>query len=232
MNLPLRGTRPAAAALALAAAVLSTSAANAAIVQYHFTTNANPFGSVGPMAAFDPTWSVQGRFDYDNSVPASLVDGIGATIYAGAMFNLSATVGPYSFSDTRGYVSAGDEALPAGLDPLDIMTVGADPRTGTTPNPLQGFAIPGYTLVNFRLLWLEGQLGIGDFLNDENLPAGLPGFGGRLALDFRPDAGGAQQFVFFDGARVEAVPEPASTLLLLTGLAALALRRRTDTAVG
>ena len=72
---------------------------------------------------------------------------------------------------------------------------------------LVGFEINGFTLVNVRMLWNEGQLGITDFLTNEALPTALPGFEGRFSLDFTPtEDPGVLSFVFFDGLFVRPIP--------------------------
>jgi hypothetical protein len=37
-----------------------------------------------------------------------------------------------------------------------------------------------------RLFWIEGMPGVGDFTANDAMPAVLPTFAGRLALDFVP----------------------------------------------
>ena len=101
--------------------------------------------------------------------------------------------------------------------------------------PMTGFSVGGYTLQNVRMFWIEGQQTPGtipDFLSSQSLPSVLPGFQGRLALDFVPTGGGAQSFVFYDGLTVTPVPEPETYAMLLAGLGLLTLtaRRRTRAA--
>jgi len=80
------------------------------------------------------------------------------------------------------------------------------------------------------MFWIETLLGIGDFLDDQNLPAALPAFEGRLALDFLPPTGGSDlAFVFFDGLFLrpeQQIPEPGILGLLAAGLAGLCFARR------
>ena len=66
-----------------------------------------------------------------------------------------------------------------------------------------GFDTGTHRLVGVRIFWLEGQNSISDFLADEDLPTALPGFEGRLGLDFTPIATpGPVSSVFFDGVFV------------------------------
>jgi hypothetical protein len=73
---------------------------------------------------------------------------------------------------------------------------------GAPPGDLVGFDIVGpigtSQLINVRMFWVEtlplsdggrymtSAAPISDSLTSTDLPATLPGFGGRLALDFRP----------------------------------------------
>lgn len=65
-----------------------------------------------------------------------------------------------------------------------------------------------------RLFWIEGMPGVGDFTANDAMPAVLPTFAGRLALDFVPGASpsGPLSFVFFDGTTVTAVPASTGAL--------------------
>ncbi len=129
-------------------------------------------------------------------------------LYLEAMTNLVGSVNGMNFSDSVGRVVVGnDRYVPAGL--TDFFTVSADPGPNAPPQAFNfvGFEINGFTSVNVRMFWIEGQLGITDFLSNEALPTVLPGFEGRLALDFTPTANpGVVSSVFFDGLIVGPSP--------------------------
>ena len=143
---------------------------------------------------------VSGTFDYDSSQVASgVADGSrapGSVIYGGSIANVVGSANGMEFSDPGGLTVVGnDRYVPAGL--TDILTV------STGQLNLAGFEVNGFTLVTVRMFWIEGSLGIADFVSSENLPTALPDFEGRLALDFTPTANpGAQSTVFFDGLLV------------------------------
>lgn len=208
---------------------LAAGLAAAAELPYTFVTSGVPYGSPGVVGIFASDAVVSGQFVHDASRPPSGTLSNGATRYDASFLNLSGQVQGWSFDDPRGYTAVGND-LPAQTN-SDFLMVAAEPGLGTGTHNLNGFSVAGWTLVNVRLFWIEGMPGVGDFTDDDAMPAVLPSFAGRLALDFVPTASpsGPLSFVFFDGLTVTAVPEPASAALLAAGLAGLLLpvaRRR------
>jgi len=216
--------------LALLAALLWSTSANAVPISYHFVTDNSPFGDPGLSLIFSGL-SVSGSFIYDSDTPATgTVPGgpvAGSTIYLGSTSDLDGSVGAFSFSDPIGRAIVGDDRF---LGSNDFFQLSADPliNSGAPPGAfgLIGFEVAGFTLVNVRMNWIEGQLGISDFLSDQNLPGVLPSFQGRLAFDFTPTQDpGVLSSVFFNGLRVEQVPEPGTLALLVVGLLGLGFSR-------
>ena len=81
-------------------------------------------------------------------------------------------------------------------DLTDVVILYASPPF----SDLVGFDIGGYRLVNVRMFWIEGELGITDFLRRQDLPTLLPRFEGRIAFDFDLITDpSVREFVFFDG---------------------------------
>jgi len=206
----------------------------AAPVLYGFTTFAT-----GTLPGDSSSSSVSGTFAYDSSAPAVGSLPNGSAIYGiPAITGLTGIVAGRSFSDPGGPTVVGNDvgAMP-GADFLQLL---ADPaiEANATPRNLSGFATGGYTLANVRMFWIEGDTTpelIPDFLSSNAMPSALPSFHGRLALDFVPPGamlpiaqGDPVLRVFFNGLTVTPVPEPATTALLLAGLAGfrIAARRR------
>jgi hypothetical protein len=194
------------------------SPASADPTTYGFSTDSAPFGSAS-LVPFFFGLSVTGKFDYDPDaaavgfVPPGFPTS-GSTIYLDATSDLSGSVGPWLFSDPTGRAIVGNDKFVSGgpmpAPPADFFQLRADPFLGAPVPPaafgLNGFDIDGFTLVNVRMVWIEGELGITDFLSDQNLPAVLPSFQGRLALDFTPtNDPGVISSVFFNGLTVAQV---------------------------
>jgi len=176
-------------------------------VTYSYITGDAPFG--GELAPLFAGQSVSGTFVYDRDAPiigmTTTGGSPGSAIYAPAIMDLAGSIAGNSFSDPNGSIVVGDDKfLPFGG--ADILVLVADPAIGTVPPAFinfSGFDIDGFTLINVRLFWIEGLPSAGDFLSDQNLPAILPDFPGRLALDFVP-TGTTEPVssVFFDLLRV------------------------------
>ncbi len=207
----LRGCVPVVLASICALLSIADDAAAQDRVGYGFVTGDAPFG--GPLAPMFAGHSVSGTFQYDRDASATgTIPGgasSGSTIYGGSITDLEGSIGGNSFSDPNGLIVVGDDKF-APFGGTDILLLAADPAIGTAPPAFinfSGFDVDGFTLVNARLFWIEGQLGIGDFLTGEALPPMLPEFPGRLALDFVPAGSpGPVTSVFFDMSTVSQLP--------------------------
>ena len=224
-------TRTTSRYLALVAVLMSSMAANAVPITYGFSTGNTPFGDAA-LVPFFSGFSVTGTFDYDSDTPATTIipsgTVAGSTLYLNSTANLVGSVGAWSFSDPIGRTIVGNNKFQGSLD---FLALNADPNinSGAPPSAfgLDGFDVGGFSLINVRMFWIQGQLGITDFLSNQDLPNPLPEFQGRLALDFTPTNNPGQRFfVFFDGFRVKQVPEPGTLALLGIGLAGMGLARR------
>ncbi|MGE0386561.1 MAG: hypothetical protein AB7Q97_17675 [Gammaproteobacteria bacterium] len=240
---------------ALACAALQP--ASAAPVAYRFTTG--PFtqalagentpaatAQVADLSAALGGMTVSGTFLYDAEAAFLTTFSAGtlvnASLYGNAFLDLSGSVGGHAFGDATGSATVGNEGYappvppPGGTVPTDIFVL-----TASSPAPaaqdFSGFTLAGLPLVNVRLFWIEGlplPTAGPDFLVGPDLPAALPAFNGRLALDFSADgtlAASAQRYVFFDGLSVTPAPVPVPAALPLfaaglAGIASAALRRR------
>ncbi len=146
-------------------------------VTYNFTTDVPGFTGGCPACLFVGQ-PVSGSFVYNSDADFLGTNPQGLSIYLGAISNWSGSVGNNSFSDDLGLTVVGNDFVAGTRDLLNF-----------TPGLfLEGFEIGGYTLVDVRMLWLEGMFGDPagnpDFLLDQNLPAELPAFPGFLLLDF------------------------------------------------
>lgn len=221
------------AAIALAAVAFGPLCGHAMPTPYGFTTGNTPFGNTAALNAAFAGQSVSGTFVYDPATPP-LFPIPGGAVYDPSITSLTGSAGGNAFSDNRVITLVINELGPTGGD---AVVIASDPALNSgAPAPLfnlNGFDIAGYSLVNVRLFWLEGVLGAPDFLNDGSLPATLPTFQGRLALDFNPVGSrdpNQTTSVFFNGLFVTRVPEPGVAgllLLALAGVATVSRRRRT-----
>jgi hypothetical protein len=192
--------------------------------------------------------SISGSFTYDPAVgpPISTSGGsIGnrGSSYVGSLTDLSADLtggtllpGVRHVTDTRGTTVVGNEAIqfcppPAASCPssFDFLQLQADPGFNSPNANISGFTIAPYSVFNVRLFWQEGfpvPNPIPEFLDSNILPATLPSFNGRLAIDFSrtTDRFGTQFIAFYDNLIVtQAATEPSTPGLLLAALAILAL---------
>lgn len=238
------------------AAQVALGAAQAAPTTYSFSTGTAAFGGpAGPYPFLSPSLfdgGANGSFVYDSEALVAQANPDGSLTYRGftpasetgfvtSVSSLSGSVAGRSFSDVSGITSVGNDNFTQagpGLPPGDMLQFVFDPGiVGTAPRNFSGFEVDGFTLFRVRMFWAEGQSVPGtitDFLSDQSLPATLPGFAGRMALDFYQTGNpGATGFVFFDDLRVTPaiapIPEPETYAMLLAGLgmmAFLARRRR------
>lgn len=163
-------------------------------VDFDFTTGVANGGDANLLAMFTGA-TVSGSFSYANWVPPALVlDGPtlpGATLYLGAMLNLTGTVNGMNFSDSRANAVVANERYQT-LGGVDFFSLSA--RMVEV-----GFDVSGYTLVNVRWFQIETDTTPNDFLDSDLLPVNYPNEVGRLALDFNPPGDpDTMVSVFFD----------------------------------
>lgn len=175
---------------------VSSNALAQAPVTYDYTTDPLEFLPGCPACNFVGQ-PVSGSFIYDPETPLTPSPPNGFFVYLGGISDWSGTVDSFSFSDDLGLAVVGDNAVPGGRDLLRF-----------TPGLfLNGFVVDGFTLVDVRMLWLEGLPGVPDFLMGDSLPAELPDLPGRLFLDFEnPSFPGRLFSVNFPNLRVTRAP--------------------------
>ena len=178
-------------------------------VTYNFTTDVPGFTGGCPACLFVGQ-PVSGSFVYDSEAALTTTVPPGFSIYLGGISNWSGSVGDNSFSDDLGLALVGDDVI-AGTRDLFRFTPGMF---------LNGFAIDEvnsgtYTLVDVRMLWLEGvpgdPNGLPDFLMGQTLPTEPPDIPGRLFLDFEnPLFPGIPFSVVFENLIVTRAPTPVT----------------------
>jgi hypothetical protein len=175
---------------------VSSNALAQAPVTYDYTTDPLEFLSGCPACNFVGQ-PVSGSFIYDPETPLTPSPPNGFFVYLGGISDWSGTVDGFSFSDDLGLAVVGDNAIPVGRDLLRF-----------SPGLfLNGFVVDGFTLVNVRILWLEGLGGLPGFLTGDTLPPELPDLPGRLFLDFENPAFPETLFtVNFPNLRVTRAP--------------------------
>lgn len=169
-------------------------------VTYNYTTD--PLGIlVGCPACNFGGQSVTGSFVYDHETPFTRNPRPGLSMYIGSISDFSGSVGTYSFSDDLGPGLVGNEFVSGNRDILRLSA-------GLF---LNGFAVDDFTLVDVRLLWLEGSLGVPDFLDNQSLPTEPPGYPGFVVLVFEhPSYPGTDFEVSFPNLRVSRAPTNVS----------------------
>lgn len=222
-----------------AALAASAMAAHAAPAWYSFHSSGGATGQaeIAALLGRDPV--LLGVFTYDAA--ASFTGGSGAlgyepgyAVYYGATGELGGILGSQHFSDTIGSASVANPLPGTGAD-VFTLTFDPTPKAGATTTPAdqpRGIAgdnvtVGAWRLDNVRLYWSGGA----DWLGSYALPAQLPTFKGRLALDFvriddPTNTAGVpyySQTVFFDAyaTLAPAVPEPGTAGLVLCGLVAV-----------
>lgn len=165
------------------------------------------FSTTGQLAGTDPLLQplteVTGGFMYDDGVAeegtVSVGPAAGSTFYR-AVTLLTGSASGNAFTDPLGIVSVGDDKFSLVDPPVDFFGINWDP-TGLN---ITGFSFAGMQLENVRIFWIEGQDGIGDFIDGQSLPSILPPtVSGRIALDF-VDGQGATRSAFYGIAVVAA----------------------------
>jgi hypothetical protein len=172
------------------ALLLAVVAANAEPIRYNFTSGAAI--NIDPLLA--GLTSVSGDFIYENDTPLVVTDAsTGNSVYL-AWSQLSGTVNGNSFSSLRGAAIVGNDSFTSvNLANSDFCTL-----VSTTNGQLNGFTFNGLDLTGVRMFWIEGQNGIPDFLNNQDLPSILPPtIAGTLALDFTAQGTGTVHRAFY-----------------------------------
>lgn len=71
---------------------------------------------------------------------------------------LSGSIGGFSFSDSRGFTTVGNDHPISVFSAADSVQLFADSSTaGVGLHNIAGFSLGGYTLYNVRMFWIEGM---------------------------------------------------------------------------
>ncbi len=163
------------------------------------------------------TLTISASFLYDGVAGNTVPVPEGGTAYPGAFTNLASKVGPYFIQDPAGGVGVFNDTALIGNVLQDLCVLVAEARYGDLPNDLQGFTVANgssYTLVNVRVTWFETL--VGEFLDDESLPAQLPPVAAdaRLFLDFMVDGNPDNVVIAFATGPVVRADEVLANLVL------------------
>jgi len=176
-----RRSRLSCRAIAFLSVLLVFNLNNEALAQapftYNFSTDVPGFTGGCPACFFEGKPAL-GSFVYDPETPLTNTSSTGISVYLGGISDWSGSIGSNVYSDDLGLAIVGDDIVFGSRDILRF-----------SPGLfLNGFEIGGYTLVDVKMLWLEGMpgdpLGTPDFLMVQSLPIELPGPPGVFTLDF------------------------------------------------
>lgn len=179
------------------ALIFTTSVAYTEPVEYTFSTTGTGF--IDPLLA--GLTSVSGSFIYETDAPLIETNSAGFSVYR-AWSSLSGSTNGYSFSAPVAQVIVGNDRFDDNSGNLqDFFLLATD-----TGQFLTGFTFAGMELEAVFLVWIEGQNGIGDFLDDQSLSSVLPPtIAGGLEMDF-VDSDGATHRAFYNLSVVSAGP--------------------------
>ena len=196
------------------------SAATAAPITFNFTAtqiSAQTPGGLASLAA--PFATITGSFTYDTAVPASTSNSVDAQYPTGALFVTQFNVGTGVFSA-----------------PFQIVVINNVSPSGDAFQLLTGGAAPGTPQGTYDLVSLTLSDTTGTALTSTALPNSLSLFASSNSLTFQRfsvDASGGSTFLGATNYGLTSlqlapttVPEPATMVLLCSGLAAAGLRRR------